>query len=175
MDNRQERQDAKIWLQEPTIAVDDSAHRVIGAAIEVHRHLGPGFAESVYDDALAVEFRLREIVFARQPSIRVHYKGHAVGEGRPDFIVGGSLIVEVKAVSQLLPIHSAQVLSYLKAQRATLGLLLNFKESTMRQGIKRVVLNCARRSEREDRAFDMDEAQENSAGLVVQRRNTSVA
>ena len=94
------------------------------------------------------------------------YKGHRVGDGRPDFIVGDELIVEVKAVTQLLPVHSAQVLSYLKAKPTELGLLLNFKESTMRRGIKRVVLS-ARNLQRDEDARDVNKSHEAGTGLVV--------
>ena len=175
MDNRQERQGAKIGQQEPCARMDELAHRVIGAAIEVHRHLGPGFAEAVYDEALAVELGLRGLEFVRQMPFSVQYEGRTVGEGRPDFFVGGSLVVEVKAVAQLLPIHTAQVLSYLKARKTTLGLLLNFKEATMRRGIKRVVFNAHRVLHAQDGACDVNEGQEGYGRLVISRRNTSVA
>ena len=103
MNNRQDAKIAKEKPKEPSSRLDDFARRVIGAAIEVHRHLGPGFSEVIYEEALAVEFHLRQIPFERQPSVKVTYKGHLVGNGRPDFIVGRSLVVEVKAVTQLLP------------------------------------------------------------------------
>ena len=97
MGNRQETKAAKGYVLEPEEEVDDLARRVIGA--EVHRHLGPGFPESVYEEALAVEFSLRRIPFVRQPAVEVTYKGVDVGQGRPDFIVGDRLIVEIKAVT----------------------------------------------------------------------------
>lgn len=125
--------------QEPKIEVDMWAQRVIGAAIEVHRHLGPGYLESIYEEALAIEFRLRGIPFERQKPVDVLYKGQAVGEGRLDFLVAGQLVVELKTVDAFAPIHHAQVLSYLKATGLELGLLLNFKVPVMRNGIKRVV------------------------------------
>lgn len=176
MSNRQDAKAAKVLPTEPTSRLDDFARRVIGVAIEVHRHLGPGFAELVYEEALAIEFQLREVPFERQPPLRVTYKGHRVGDGRPDFIVGGSLIVEVKAVTQLLPVHSAQVLSYLKASRSQLGLLLNFKEAMMRKGVRRIVLGTAGvLRERLEGAYDVDESHEGSAGLVVSRRYPSMA
>lgn len=143
MSNRQEAKNAKdsVVVREPGVQRDALARRVIGAAIEVHRHLGPGFQEAVYEEALAIEFRLRAISFERQPRVAVRYKGQEVGDGRPDFVVGDStpIIVEVKAVTQLAMVHRAQVISYLKALCCPLGLLLNFKESTMRGGVKRVV------------------------------------
>ena len=116
-----------------------AATAVIGAAIEVHRHLGPGFLESVYEEALSAEMRLRQIPFVRQAIIEVGYKGVAIGEGRLDFLVAGCLVVELKAVDQLAPIHTTQVVSYLRALQLHLGLLLNFNVSRMISGIKRVV------------------------------------
>lgn len=117
-----------------------AAHGVIGAAIEVHRTLGPGFLESVYEEALAVEFALRGIEFRRQHAFALDYKGHPVGEGRLDFLVADRLVVELKAVDQIAGIHRAQLLSYLKALRLPLGLLLNLKAETLRDGIVRIVL-----------------------------------
>ena len=140
--NRQVAKNAKVLLQEPSPEMDSIAHDVIGAAIDVHRHLGPGFLESVYEEALAIELTLRKIPYARQRPIAVGYKGHDVGESRPDILVHGSLIVEIKAVVSLAPIHTAQVISYLKAARQPLGLLLNFKVFALKDGgIKRVVLS----------------------------------
>ena len=119
-------------LFEPTAALDDLSFRVIGAAIEVHRHLGPGFSEAVYEEALAIEFQLREIPFSRQCALPVRYEGREVGEGRADFVVGRALVVEIKAVQGLSDVHAAQVISYLKAGDFRLGLLLNFREAAMR-------------------------------------------
>ncbi len=139
--NRQEAKNAKGLFLEPPDELDSVARRVIGAAIEVHRHLGPGFLESVYEEALAFELDLRGIPYVRQRPISVGYKGREVGEGRPDFFVEDQLVVEVKAVVALAPIHQAQVISYLKAAGQQLALLLNFKVYRLKDGgIKRVVL-----------------------------------
>lgn len=119
------------------------ASAVIGAALEVHRILGPGFLESVYEEALAIELDLRGILFERQKMLGVSYKGYQIGEGRTDFVVENSLIVELKAVEKLQPVHQAQVLSYLKAAGYRLGLLINFHEGLLRDGLKRVVLTTA--------------------------------
>ena len=127
-------------MLEPPRKLDAIASAVIGAALEVHRILGPGFLETVYEEALAIELDLRGIDFERQKMISVSYKGRPIGEGRTDFVVEDSLIVELKAAEKLLPIHQAQLLSYLKAMRCRLGLLINFHESLLRDGIKRVVL-----------------------------------
>ncbi len=137
----EEKYQRKQIRSEPERELDELAHRVIGAAIEVHRHLGPGFLEGVYEDALAVEFTLRGLAYARQKSIAVYYKDHPVGEGRLDFLVEESLIVELKAVEGLAAIHKAQVLSYLKATRLRLGVLINFNVPILRDGLQRVILS----------------------------------
>jgi GxxExxY protein len=127
-------------MQEPSAELDVLANNVIGAAIEVHRVLGPGFLESVYEEALVIEFGLRGVLFERQKRIAVEYKGHEIGEGRIDFVVEGSLVVELKAAEKILPIHKAQVLSYLKTTKCRLGLLINFHENLLREGLRRIVL-----------------------------------
>lgn len=128
-------------MVEPNKRVDRLARQVIGAAIEVHRHLGPGFLENVYEEALAIEFTLRNIPFERQTPLPVDYKEHHVGEGRVDLLVGGELLVELKAVEALAPIHKAQLISYLKATGLHLGLLINFNVPVLRAGVQRVVLS----------------------------------
>jgi GxxExxY protein len=107
-----------------TPELDPLSQAIIGAAIDVEKALGPGFLESVYEDVLAIELNLREIPFVRQYPIGVIYKGHAVGESRLDFFVDKRLVIELKAIESLLPIHIAQVLSYLKATCCSLGLLI---------------------------------------------------
>jgi len=124
---------------EPDKAVDDVARVVIGAAIEVHKHLGPGYLESVYEQALAIELELREVPFKCQHAATVRYKGITVGEGRVDLLVADRLVVELKAVETLLPIHKAQVISYLRGTGLSLGLLINFNARTLREGIQRIV------------------------------------
>jgi GxxExxY protein len=125
---------------EPDPAVDALAKAAIGAAIEVHSLLGAGFLESVYEQALAIELGLRGIPFQRQHPIALTYKGELVGEARLDFLIGGKLILELKAVDAIHPIHHAQVLNYLKATGLQLGLLMNFNVEQMKDGIKRIVL-----------------------------------
>jgi GxxExxY protein len=112
---------------------------VIDAAIEVHRVLGPGYLESVYEEALSAEFALRNILFERQKTLSVKYKGVSVGESRLDFLVESKLIVELKSVDNLAPIHKAQVLSYLKATGYKIALLINFNVVVLKNGIKRVI------------------------------------
>ena len=128
-------------LHEPDSRTDALAREVIGAAIEVHRHLGPGFLEKVYEEALCVELRLRKIPFERQRPAKVEYKGEYVGEGQLDLLVDERLIVELKAVREVAPIHRAIVVSYLKATGKTLALLINFKVSRLKEGVQRVVLS----------------------------------
>ncbi len=125
---------------EPNQAVDQIARDVIGAAIEVHRVLGPGFLESTHEEALAVELGIRGLPYERQVAIALAYKGQPVGHQRLDLLVGASVVVELKAVEALLPIHTAQVLSYLRAAGPSLGLLINFNVPVLKQGIKRLVL-----------------------------------
>lgn len=128
-------------LKEPEQEVDELARSVIGAAIEVHKQLGPGFMESVYHDALCIELDKLQIPHQREYTVAVQYKGKPVGEGRVDLVVGGKLIVELKAVDALAPVHMAQVLSYLKMTGYPLGLLVNFNVPILKEGIKRVVLS----------------------------------
>jgi len=116
--------------------VDELTERVIGAAIAVHTELGPGFLESVYEEALAVEFAERGIRYERQKPLAILYHEHHVGEHRLDFLVEGSLVVELKATQALEGIHFAIVRSYLKAAGVNDGLLLNFASAPLT--IKRV-------------------------------------
>jgi GxxExxY protein len=114
---------------------------VIGAAIEVHRALGPGLIESAYDQCLCRELTLRQIPFARQVPLPVEYKGEKVDcSYRLDFLVSSSVVVEIKAVSALEPIHAAQLLTYMKLGCWRLGLLINFNVPVLRTGIRRMIL-----------------------------------
>lgn len=114
-------------------------HEIIGSAIEVHKGIGPGFLEAVYEEALCYELKLRQIPFARQFPIKLKYKDIHVCDSRLDLFVDNLVIVELKSVDVLAPIHLAQVISYLKATRTNLGLLINFNVPLLRQGIKRVI------------------------------------
>src|ERR1041384_3911884 len=100
---------------EPDPRLNVITNAVIGAAIEVHRTLGPGFDELVYEEALVIELGLRGISYARQAPVEVRYKSQLVGQGRIDLLIEGQVVVELKAVEALAPIHTAQVISYLKA------------------------------------------------------------
>jgi GxxExxY protein len=119
--------------------MDQLTHSVIAAAIEVHRQLGPGLDESLYEAAMVIEFRLRKIEFARQIIVNVDYKGESIGERRLDFVVEKKLLVELKAVEELAPVHRAQVLTYLKITGLKLGLLINFNVEVLKDGVKRVI------------------------------------
>jgi len=101
--------------------------------------MGPGFIESVYEQALCVELGLRQIPYVRQASFNVAFKGLPVGIARVDLLVDNCLIVELKSVAQLLPIHRSQLISYLRATNAPLGLLINFNVKLMKTGIRRVI------------------------------------
>jgi len=114
--------------------------RVIGAAIEVHRHLGPGFLESIYERALCHELKLQAIPFEKQVEILVPYKDISIPGQRLDLIIDKFLILELKAVEDILPIHEAQLLSYLKSTGLKIGLIINFKVKRLKSGIRRIVL-----------------------------------
>lgn len=126
---------------EPIPAEDERiAHAVIGAAIEVHRLLGPGFLEKIYERALVHELGLRGLAVRSQQEILVPFKDILIPGQQLDLLAGERVIVEVKTVSELAPIHEAQVPSYLKATGLRLGLLINFNVRVLKDGIKRLVL-----------------------------------
>ena len=124
---------------EPDRELDELARAVIGAAIEVHRRTGPGLDEALYLGALCIELRLRQVPFQRQVDIPVLYKGEEVGRRRLDLLVGGRLVVELKSVETLAPLHSAQVRTYLKITGFKLGLLINFNTIILKDGLKRII------------------------------------
>jgi GxxExxY protein len=137
---RQSAEDAKnLGWEEPSKELNELSYRVIGAAIEVHRLLGPGFLETVYEEAICVELAVRGVPFSRQVPIGLKYKERTVGEARIDLLVDDRLVVELKTVERLAPIHVAQTLSYLKVTRLCLGLIINFNVTTLPRGIKRVI------------------------------------
>ena len=113
---------------------------IIGAAIEVHRHTGPGLMESAYEECLCYELSQRGLRFARQVQLPVLYKGVKLDCGyKMDLVVEDAVVLELKTVDRLLPIHSAQLLTYLKLSGKKIGLLLNFNEPVLSKGIKRLV------------------------------------
>ena len=120
---------------------DELSNRVIGCAIEVHRNLGPGLLESTYEQCLAYEMKLTEISFKIQHPLPVEYKGIKLDCGyRIDLFVEDSLIIELKSVERILPIHQAQLLTYMKIAKTSVGLLINFNVEYLKNGIKRMVL-----------------------------------
>ncbi len=115
--------------------------QIIGAAIEVHRELGPGLLESVYQTCLARELALRKVPYEQEKSLPVEYKGMLLDCGyRLDFVVANKVIVELKAVDKVHPVHQAQLLTYLKLTGCKVGLLINFNVPILKNGIKRLVL-----------------------------------
>ncbi len=115
--------------------------QIIGAAIEVHRHWGPGLYEEVYEKSLCHELRLRNVAFDTQVRLPLVYKGERVGDDlRLDLIAQAKVVVELKAIKAFEPIHEAQLLTYMKLTGCRVGLLINFNVQVLREGIKRMVL-----------------------------------
>jgi len=119
--------------------INDLTGKVIGAAIEVHKSLGPGLLESAYEECLCREFELRKIPYERQKELPIEYKGVKLDCGyRLDIVVASQLILELKACRSLEPIHEAQLLTYLKLTGIKIGLLINFNVPVLKAGIKRI-------------------------------------
>ena len=119
----------------------DVTGRVIGAAIEVHRALGPGLLESAYQECLCRELTLRHVPFARQVPLPLEYKGVVLDcSYRLDLLVQSGLVVEIKSVSAIEPVHEAQILTYMRLGGWQLGLLLNFNVARLKDGIRRMIL-----------------------------------
>jgi len=128
------------WKTEEQIRADSLSKRVIGAAIEVHRTLGPGLLESCYESCLCRELQLRQIPFERQVPLKLDYKGiHVDCAYRIDILVDNILILELKSVDKVEPVYKTQLLTYLRLSDLWLGLLLNFNEEVLKDGIYRVV------------------------------------
>lgn len=120
---------------------DQLSNRVIGCGIEVHKELGPGLLESTYKHCFSHELNLQGIPHTIEPAVKVYYKGIEVECGyRIDILVNDTLVVELKSVATLLPIHEAQLLTYLKLSGKATGLLMNFNVMRLKDGIKRMVL-----------------------------------
>lgn len=114
--------------------------KIIGCAIEVHRHLGPGMLESVYESALCLELENAQVQYERQKAPPVHYKNHSIGEFRIDILVEDAVVVELKSVERYDPLFQAQLLSYMKLGGYSLSLLINFNSRLLKDGIKRLIL-----------------------------------
>lgn len=119
---------------------EDLTGQIIGCAIEVHRQLGPGLLESIYEAALAVELEFQGIPFDRQVPVPIQYRAKIIGEHRIDLIVKQAVVVELKSVERIDPVFEAQVLTYLRLTNLRIGLLINFNSQLLHQGIKRFVL-----------------------------------
>jgi len=118
----------------------DTTDQIIRCAIEVHRHLGPGLLESVYESALCLEFKSAGLPFVRQGGVPVYYKGDLIAEHRPDLIVSERVVVEVKSVEHFNPVFLAQMMTYLRITGLGVGLILNFNRPVMVDGVRRVSL-----------------------------------
>ena len=119
---------------------DPQTREIIGAAIEVHRHLGPGLLESVYEECLCFELKEKGIPHARQVPLPISYKGNNLDCGyRMDVVAFGEVILEIKSVERVLPIHEAQILTYLKLSGHRIGLLMNFNSKVLTDGVKRII------------------------------------
>jgi GxxExxY protein len=122
---------------------NDITGKIIGAAIEVHKKLGPGLLESAYEECLCCEMQLRGIEFKRQVPLQLNYKGVVLDCGyRLDLLVEDKVIVELKSIEGLEPIHEAQMLTYLKLRNAWLGLIINFNVIMLKDGVRRLVNGC---------------------------------
>ena len=120
--------------------IDTITSRIIGAAIDVHRVLGPGLLEPLYEQALCIELDERGVNYARQVPIPAYYKGHLLGHYRVDLVVEDLVLVEVKSVVAVAPVFEAQLLTYLRLTGKRVGLLVNFHSQLLRDGIKRLIL-----------------------------------
>jgi len=126
------------------LKTNELTQAIIGAAIEVHRALGPGLLESAYQECLARELSLRQIAYERERPLLLEYKGAKLECGyRLDVVVADTVVVEIKAADSMLPIHQSQLLTYMKLGGWKVGLLINFHVAIMKQGIKRLVLGFA--------------------------------
>jgi GxxExxY protein len=114
--------------------------KIIGCAIQVHKHLGAGLLESIYENALCLEFGAAGLRYQRQVAIPVNYRGHKIGEHRLDLLVEDTVVVEIKSVERIEPLFEAQVLTYLKISGKKVGLLINFNSRLLTQGVQRFVL-----------------------------------
>jgi len=119
---------------------DPLTHAIIGAAIDVHRALGAGLLEELYEEAFCIELEDRKLSFERQKHIDVVYKGRNIGDMYADIVVEDAVIVELKSVQSLNPIHEAQLITYMNLMNLKKGLLINFNVRFLREGIKRIVL-----------------------------------
>ena len=119
---------------------DPLTHRIIGCGIEVHRYLGPGLLEATYERAFCIELDAAGLPYTRQVPIPVLYKDQVIGEHRPDLVVSGRVLVEIKSVDALHSLHQAQTIAYMRVLRLPVGLLMNFNSEVLRTSIRRFAL-----------------------------------
>ena len=119
---------------------DALTERMIGCAITVHKTLGPGLMETTYEEALCIELTDEGLPFSRQIGVPIFYKGRLIGEYRPDLVVEGRVVLEIKSVERLIGVHQAQVLAYMRVLQVPVGLLVNFNGEVLRTGVKRLVI-----------------------------------
>lgn len=128
-------------MEQIPVEVDDVARQIVDSAFQVHKRLGPGLLESVYERCLCLELSKRKIAFESQKALPIFYDDVKIDGGlRLDLLVANSVIVELKAIESLLPIHEAQLLTYLRLSEHRLGLLINFNVTLIKNGIKRIAL-----------------------------------
>ena len=123
-------------IETPTSSLE---RRIIECGIAVHRVFGPGLFESIYEAAFCIELKDQGLTYTRQIALPVLYKGQLLGEHRPDVIVENQVVVEIKSIDRLAPVHTAQMLTYLRLAELHVGLILNFNNAVLTQGIKRVL------------------------------------
>jgi GxxExxY protein len=128
------------FMGKETISLNKITERIIGCAIEVHKYLGPGLLESIYENALCYELNENNITYEKQVEIPIIYKGFSLGDYRIDLLIENEIILELKAVDRIEPVFEAQLLTYLKVTKKTLGLLINFNVPVLKNGIKRMIL-----------------------------------
>lgn len=134
------KRDLRFKTRSDLLDINKTTEAIIGAAIEVHRQLGPGLLESAYEECLCEELALRKIPFKRQAALPVTYKGKKLDIGyRIDLLVNDEVVVELKTIESILPIHEAQTLTYMRLGGWQVGLILNFNVTVLKNGIKRLV------------------------------------
>lgn len=119
---------------------NEITERIIGCAIEVHRNLGPGLLENIYEEAMCIELASAGLAYEQQKELPVYYKRRLIGKQRLDLLVENQVVIELKAVRELEPLFQAQLLGYLRMGGYSLGLLINFNTKLLKQGIKRLII-----------------------------------
>lgn len=127
---------------------DPLTYSIIGCAIAVHKKLGPGLVESIYDDCFNAELESGGFAIRRQPRVNVGYEGMVLDRTfRPDYVINDEVVVEIKSVAHLLPVHQAQLLTYMKLAEIERGLIINFNVAVLASGVKRLILSLPRSSD----------------------------